>query len=98
MNIGGFEIAAIGTVFGGGSILIAGFMLMVKNFYRKVDQGQALINNKTGGLTTVSFTGGLVWPIIHRAETMDISLKTIELDRNGKEGLICADKTRAESK
>jgi len=98
MNLDEFGIVALAAVLGGAFILIVGFALMVKNFYRKVEQGEALINNKTGGITTVSFTGGLVWPIIHRAEVMDISLKTIELDRRGKEGLICSDKIRADIK
>ena len=52
-------------------------------FYKKVLPGQALINNKTRGITEVSFQGSLVLPIIHRAEVMEISLKTIELERRG---------------
>jgi uncharacterized membrane protein YqiK len=46
----------------------------------------------------VTFTGALVMPVIHRAEIMDISLKTIEIDRRGKEGLICQDNIRADIK
>lgn len=72
--------------------------LIVKAFYRKVLQGQALINNKTGKRTEVNFTGALVLPIIHRSEVMDISLKTIEIDRRGGEGLICQDNIRADIK
>ena len=37
-------------------------------------------------------------PIIHRAEIMDISVKTIEIDRRGKDGLICKDNIRADIK
>jgi uncharacterized membrane protein YqiK len=89
-----FVVAAIGIVF----VLLLGFALLVKNFYRKVLPGEALINNMTGGKTQVSFQGALVMPIIHRAEVMDISVKTIEIDRRGKEGLICADNIRADIK
>jgi uncharacterized membrane protein YqiK len=78
--------------------LFIGFAVLVKNFYRKVLPGQALINNKTGTQTEVSFQGALVLPIIHRAEVMDISVKTIEIDRRGKEGLICMDNIRADIK
>ena len=46
----------------------------------------------------VTFTGGMVYPIIHKAELMDISLKTIEIDRTGNEGLICLDNIRADIK
>ncbi len=79
-------------------VIAIGFAFLVKNFYRKVNQGKALIINKTGGKTQVSFTGGLVLPVIHRAEEMDISVKTIEIDRRGTEGLICKDNIRADIK
>jgi uncharacterized membrane protein YqiK len=46
----------------------------------------------------VTFTGAIVYPIIHRAEVMDISVKTIEIDRRGKEGLICKDNIRGDIK
>ena len=65
---------------------------------RKVDQGHALIINKFSGEPKVTFTGGIVIPIAHRAEIMDISVKTIEVDRHGQNGLICADNIRADIK
>jgi uncharacterized membrane protein YqiK len=37
-----------------------------------------------------------VFPVINKAETMDLSVKTIEVDRRGKEGLICNDNIRAD--
>ncbi len=40
----------------------------------------------------------VVLPVIHKAEVMDISVKTIEIDRRGKEGLICRDNIRADIK
>ena len=86
------------TIFGGGLIVLFGFAFMVAKFYRKVEQGRALIINKVTREPTVTFTGGLVLPIIHRAEVMDISVKTIEIDRRGKEGLICKDNIRADIK
>jgi uncharacterized membrane protein YqiK len=79
-------------------VFVFGFALLVKNFYKKVLPGEALINNKTRGITEVSFQGSLVLPIVHKAEVMDISVKTIEIDRRGKEGLICADNIRADIK
>ncbi|MBI3181030.1 MAG: hypothetical protein HYZ28_02675 [Myxococcales bacterium] len=69
--------------------------LMLARLYRQVAQGQVLIVN-TLTRTKVTFTGAVVIPIIHKAETMDIALKTIEIDRRGKEGLICADNIRAD--
>jgi len=63
----------------------------------KVEQGKALIrSNVMSGKVEVSFTGFWVWPVIHKVETMDISVKTIEIDRSGAQGLICRDNIRAD--
>ena len=79
-------------------LLGAAALVLVTRFYRKVDQGNALIINKVKGEPVVSFTGGIVVPIFYRAETMDISVKTVELDRRGADGLICEDNIRADIK
>lgn len=86
-----------------GVVVLAALVLflgaLATRFYRKVDQGQALIINKTGDDNTiVTFSGGFVLPVIHRAEVMDISIKTIDLERRGSEGLICRDNIRADIK
>ncbi len=88
----------IGVIVLGSIVFIGGIAAMVAKFYRKVLQGRALIINKVTKDPIVTFTGGMVLPIIHRAETMDISVKTIEIDRRGKEGLICKDNIRADIK
>ena len=75
-------------------VIFAGLILMAR-LYRKVNQGQALIINRPSG-STVSFTGSLVIPLLHRAEVMDISVKTIEVARGGNDGLICKDNIRAD--
>jgi len=79
-------------------IVLLGLLAMIAKFYRKVDQGRALIINKLGTEPIVTFTGGTVVPVIHRAEVMDISVKTIELERRAHEGLICKDNIRADIK
>lgn len=76
----------------------AGVIALILKSYRKVDQGKALIINKTGGKTTASLNGGVVIPVIHRAEIMDLSVKAIEIDRRGSDGLICQDNIRADIK
>ncbi len=85
------------VVFVGGLILLA-VALAISRFYRKVEQGKAMIVNKLGEKLTVTFTGTYVLPIIHKAEVMDISVKTLEIDRRGKDGLICRDNIRADIK
>ncbi len=72
--------------------------LLAYALYTKVDQGVALIINKTRDAPTVSFTGGVVLPILHRAERLDLSLRTIEVVRRGRDGVICRDNIRADLK
>lgn len=77
-------------------IFLLGLAALIKKFYIKVDQGTALIINTLRAKPKVTFTGGLVLPIIHRLELMKISLITLEVDRRGKDGLICKDNMRAD--
>jgi uncharacterized membrane protein YqiK len=85
-------------------ILIAGgvalvvllvILIAISRMYRKVDQGQALIVNKMRNVH-VTFTGAVVLPVLHKAEVMDISVKTIHIQRTGQDGLICQDNIRAD--
>ncbi|MFY0601782.1 MAG: flotillin family protein [Cyclobacteriaceae bacterium] len=79
------------------AILFIIILIVVVKMYRKALQGQALVRTGMGG-TKVNFSGILVWPIIHKLEIMDITLKTIVIARTGKEGLICKDNMRADIK
>ncbi len=80
------------------TVFILGLFAMFAKFYRKIEQGHALIVNTMRAEPMVTFTGCMVYPIIHKAELMDISVKTIEIDRSGNEGLICRDNIRADIK
>lgn len=90
-------LITIGVAIGGAVFFLLGLMALYAKLYRKVDQGKALIVNKMSEVQ-VFFTGGLVIPVVHRHETMDISVKTIEISRMSKEGLICKDNIRADIK
>ncbi|MCF7955609.1 MAG: flotillin family protein [Phycisphaerae bacterium] len=90
LTVGKVVIAAV--IFG----IVGIFALLVK-CYRKVSQGEALIRNGAGG-TKVVFSGVIVIPILHKAEYMDVSVKRIEIDRHGSQGLICKDNLRADIK
>lgn len=79
-----------------GFVLLLGLLALVARFYRQVEQGKALIVNTVSKEPVVAFTGAIVYPIINRAEVMDLSVKTIDIDRRGKEGLICNDNIRAD--
>ena len=87
----------IGIGVGAVLILLFGTAAVFAQFYKKVVQGTAII--RTGvGKTLVSFKGMFVIPILHRYETMDISVKRIEIDRTQQDGLICKDNIRADIK
>ncbi|PTD98081.1 flotillin family protein [Pseudothauera lacus] len=80
------------------AFLIFSMFAMLAKFYRKVEQGYAMIVNTLNSEPDVTFTGRMVYPIIHKAEMMDIALKTVEIDRTGHDGLICQDNIRADIK
>lgn len=90
-------LITIAIAFGGLVFFALGTMALYAQLYRKIDQGKALIVNKMSQVQ-VFFTGGLVIPVVHRYEVMDISVKTIEISRMSKEGLICKDNIRADIK
>jgi uncharacterized membrane protein YqiK len=77
-------------------VLIAiGVVFFLSRMFRKVEQGKALIVSKVRRVD-VTFTGAVVLPVLHKSEIMDISVKTIEIARTGREGLICRDNIRAD--
>ena len=73
-------------------------VMMLARLYQKVEQGKAMIVNTMRAEPNVTFTGAVVLPVFHKMEIMDISLKTIEVDRSGTDGLICNDNIRADIK
>ncbi len=77
-------------------VLFIGVLVMIAKFFRKVEQGTALIVNTMKAEPVVTFTGRIVIPVIHKAEIMDISVKRLVIDRRGKDGLICKDNIRGD--
>jgi len=84
------------TIIGVVLAFIVGLFALFKAFYIKVPQGTALIVNDLSATPKVHFTGALVYPVIYKKEFMRISLITLEIDRRGKDGLICHDNIRAD--
>jgi uncharacterized membrane protein YqiK len=76
-------------------LVVVGLLIVIARLFRKVEQGKALIISKINKVD-VTFTGAVVLPVVHKAEIMDISVKTIEIARTGQEGLICRDNIRAD--
>lgn len=92
------DFLALLTTGGFIALVVLGFIAMALKFYVKVEQGTVLIVNTMKSTPEVTFTGQLVLPVIHKKEFMEISLKTIEIDRRGSDGLICQDNIRADIK
>jgi uncharacterized membrane protein YqiK len=82
----------------GGALLLLGIIVLFVRCWRQVEQGRAMIINRMGKTPKVTLSGAIVWPIVNKAEIMDLSVKTIEIARRGKEGLICKDNIRADIK
>jgi uncharacterized membrane protein YqiK len=78
--------------------LIIVYFAIIAMFYKKVHQGQALVRTGFGGTKVATDKGLYVVPVFHRVETMDISVKKIQIERMGVEGLICKDNMRADIK
>lgn len=103
MNMNWFTLAALdpSLVFIAAGVIVLFVVIfgvyLLLTCFRKVEKGTALIRTGQGG-TKVYFNAGHVFPILHRADLMDISLKRIEIDRTGKNGLICRDNMRADIK
>jgi uncharacterized membrane protein YqiK len=85
----------LGIVIAVVALMGLGALLFLSRMFRKVEQGKALIVSKVRRVD-VTFTGAVVLPVLHKSEIMDISVKTIEISRTGREGLICRDNIRAD--
>jgi uncharacterized membrane protein YqiK len=77
-------------------VMLLGIFGLFSAFYVKVEQGTALIINDMSSQPKVRFTGSLIIPVLYKAELMRVSLITLQVDRRGKEGLICKDNMRAD--
>ncbi len=82
----------------GASVLVGfGLLVWIISMYKKIIQGKVLVRTGMGG-TKVFFNAGLVVPVLHKMEIMDISVKKLEIERTGMNGLICKDNIRADIK
>ena len=74
------------------------YFAIIAMFYKKIPQGQALVRTGFKGTKVATDKGLYVVPVFHRVEIMDISVKKIQIERLGNEGLICKDNMRADIK
>ncbi len=79
-------------------LIATAFIVVASKFYIKVGPDEAIVKTGMGGMNVIIDGGALVWPVIHRYEKMDLTLKSFEIAREGAEGLICKDNIRADIK
>lgn len=80
-----------------GAVLVIGILSLIIKMYQKAIQGEALVRTGLGDVK-ISFSGIFVVPVLHKLEVMDITLRSMEISRMGKDGLICKDNLRADIK
>ncbi|MFP9098603.1 flotillin family protein [Flavobacterium sp. RHBU_24] len=78
-------------------IVTIGLLVWIVSMYKKIIQGKVIVRTGAGG-TKVFFNAGLVVPVLHKMEIMDISVKKLDVFRTGANGLICKDNIRADIK
>ena len=88
-----FTFLVVGAVL---FVLFLGMAAAFSKFYRKVGPEEAIVRSGRGGLWAATGEGIWVFPVLHRGEHMDLSVKRIEIHRRGEAGLICKDNVRAD--
>ena len=78
-------------------VIIIGLLVWIVSMYKKIIQGKVIVRTGAGG-TKVFYNAGLVVPVLHKMEIMDISVKKLDVERTGSNGLICKDNIRADIK
>tara|TARA_B100000029_G_scaffold188989_1_gene186762 strand:- start:782 stop:2950 length:2169 start_codon:yes stop_codon:yes gene_type:complete len=72
------------------------FFFTLSAFYRKPGPEEAIVRTGVGGLRVQTGKGMWIVPVAHTADRMDLSVKRIEIAREGEDGLICQDNIRAD--
>ena len=78
-------------------VVFIGLLVWIISMYKKIIQGKVIVRTGAGG-TKVFYNAGLVVPVLHKMEIMDISVKRLDVERTGVNGLICKDNIRADIK
>ena len=77
-------------------LLGIGMAAVFNKFYVKVGPDEAVVRTGGGKMRVTTGQGVFIVPVLHRAERMDLTLKSFEIAREGAEGLICRDNIRAD--
>lgn len=90
------DLVGFAVMMGAAFACILGFAVTIATLVKHVPSGQAMIVTTPQPQPRVVFTSAVVMPIIHRAEFIDLTVKTLTVERRGEDALRCADGLRAE--
>lgn len=69
---------------------------VLRRCYQRLPEGQALVIFGMSGRRVRLDGCGLVMPVVERAEAVDLTQKTVVIERRGPDGLVCKDSIRAD--
>lgn len=92
-----FTLITVGIMLGGFLVMLVPLTWFYARAIHDVPGGKALVVKRPNQID-VHFTRAVVLPVAHSAEMVDISVKTLEIDRRGTEALPCRDGIRADVK
>ena len=82
---------------GAGFLVLLVLLSMFNKFLVKSEPGQALVKTGFGATKPkIYLSSSFVLPLLHRINTIDLTVKTVRIDRRKEESLSCADGIRAE--
>ncbi len=78
-------------------IFVMFIFVLLSSFLRKTEPGTALVKTGLGlSVPRISTSSTIAIPLIHRTETIDLTVKIVKIVRRGGDSLSCADGIRAE--
>lgn len=82
---------------GGTFLAIVVIFSMLSRFLVKAEPGKALVKTGFGSpKPSINLSSAVVVPLLHRVDTIDLTVKTVRIARRKQESLSCADGIRAE--
>ncbi len=70
---------------------------MINQFFIKAEPGEALVKTGFGMEGPQAYlSSAFVLPLLHQVDKLDLTVKTVRIERRGKQSLSCADGIRAE--
>jgi uncharacterized membrane protein YqiK len=89
------QLIVISVAVGAMIVFILGLLFVVAKFFVRVKPNEALVATTPRG-RIVMRNGGIVLPLLQRGETIDLSMKTVRIERRGIHALLTKDDERVE--